>query len=105
MLMHGEEVSSIEVGLQLDFGDLVDEMGRLAWISILNQFASVLTNKEPVFLQTNRYVSSSMSAGAHIEVAFKPHFENPEPAHFPNVEVSIETTRRPRKPEAKTENS
>jgi hypothetical protein len=52
MLLHGDEVRAIEAALQIEFADLVDKMGELAWVSIINQFAPVLINKTPSFLRT-----------------------------------------------------
>jgi hypothetical protein len=49
MLMHGDEVKAIEASLDIDFGDLVDNMGKLAWTCILNQFVPVLVGKHPIF--------------------------------------------------------
>ncbi len=35
-------MKSIEASLEINFGDLVDNMGKLAWTCILNQFITVL---------------------------------------------------------------
>jgi hypothetical protein len=94
MLMHGEEVSEIEAALKIDFSELVDQLGRLAWTAILNQFIPVLLNKHPSFLQTSRYVHINMAGTAHIQIGFIANFNNPDPAHFPTVELSMVRTPR-----------
>jgi methylamine utilization protein MauJ len=99
-LMHGDEVHSIEAALKIEFPNLVNEMGELAWISILNQFTPALVNKTPLFLQTNQYVYMNLSAKAHVQVGFAPNFENPAPSHFPNLNFTI--TSSPRRSDAGT---
>jgi hypothetical protein len=98
MLMHGDEVRAIEAALQIEFPDLVDHMGELAWTSIMNQFVPVLIGKTPLFLQTSRYVHMSVAARGYMRVGFIPNFENPEPSHFPKIDVTIIST--PRRPGA-----
>lgn len=89
MLMHGGETASIERELQIKFSDLVDELGKLAWVALLNQFVPVLLNKRPEFLQTNQYVHMNLSGMAHIQTAFAPNFANPDPAHFPDFTFKL----------------
>jgi hypothetical protein len=95
MLMHGDEVASIETALGIEFGRLVDDLGRLAWVAILNQFVPALVDKEPMFFETNKYVHMTMHAHGHLQIGFDADLENPDPAQFPKVEVSIETIERP----------
>jgi len=89
MLMHGEEVAAVESSLTIDFSDLVDALGQLAWFAIINQFSSVLAGAERRFLRTSNYVHLNMSGVAHMHVGFVPNFENPDPGHFPNVQMSM----------------
>lgn len=89
MLMHGEEVASIEAKLEIEFPNLVNIIGRLAWVSLLNQFVPALLNKKPSFLQTSQYVYTNLRGMAHIQTAFVPNFTNPDPAHFPDFKFSI----------------
>jgi hypothetical protein len=89
LLMHGDEVKSIEQSLGLDFGELVDKMGNLAWTCILNQFVRVLIGKRPMFLQPNHYVYMTVGGSAHINVGFKPDFDNPDPANFPKIDFKM----------------
>jgi hypothetical protein len=96
MLMHGDEVQAIESELQIEFPDLVDKMGYLARISILNQFVPVLVGKTPNFLQTNVYVYKRLGAAVHVQIGFLPNFANPDPGHFPNLNIT--STRTPRFP-------
>lgn len=104
MLMHGDEMTAIEEALQIEFPGLVNDMGKLAWISILNQFLPVLIGKIPVFLECSQYVYMNLSGTAHMQVGFLPNFENPDPAHFPKVKLSLKSTPREReqKPEEST---
>ena len=69
MLMHGDEVDAIESPLEMEFPELVNAMGHLAWVSILNQFAPSLINKAPRFLSTSRYVYMN----AQRRHTFRPH--------------------------------
>jgi hypothetical protein len=91
LLMHGEDVATIEATLQIDFPKLVDAMGHLAWIAILNQFVPALIGRTPHLLHTSRYVHMNMSGVAHMQLGFIPNFENPDPAHFPKVEFTMTT--------------
>ncbi|WP_316237686.1 methylamine utilization protein MauJ [Bradyrhizobium sp. SZCCHNR1015] len=88
-LMHGEDVATIETNLQIDFPELVDALGHLAWVAIINQFAPVLIGNTPRFLSTSRYVHMNMSGVAHMQLGFWPDFDNPDPGHFPKIEFSM----------------
>lgn len=98
MLMHGDEVKSIEAALSIEFPDLVDDMGHLAWIALLNQFVPALVGKQPMFLNVNHYVHMTLTGHAVAQVGFLPNFDNPDPAGFPDLKVSF--TRERRKPSA-----
>jgi hypothetical protein len=87
--MHGEETASIERELQIEFPDLVNSVGKLAWVALLNQFVPALLNKRPEFLETNRYVVMNLSGMAHVQTAFVANFANPDPAHFPNFQFTL----------------
>jgi hypothetical protein len=78
-------------------------MGNLAWVSIINQFIPVLVNKTPLFLRPNQYVYMNFSAFANVKVGFIPNFENPDPSHFPNMNLTINSTPRSSNAESKTE--
>jgi hypothetical protein len=95
MLMHGDDVGSIEAELQIDFPDLVNNLGHLAWISLLNQFLPVLVNRQPALLRTNQYVYYNLSGRVHLQTAFIPNFDNPDPAHFPGIQVNFNTLSPP----------
>ena len=92
--MHGDDVQTIERELKIEFPDLVDQMGHLAWVSILNQFAPVLIGTTPHFLQTNVYVHKRMGGTVHVQLGFLPNFANPDPAHFPNLNITFTKTPR-----------
>jgi hypothetical protein len=92
MLMHGDEVKAIEASLDIEFSDLVDTMGKLAWMCIVNQFAPVLVGKKLTFFQADQYVYMNLSGAAHMQVGFVPNFDNPDPAHFPKVDFSMVST-------------
>lgn len=94
MLMHGEETASIERELGIKFPDLVDELGKLAWWALVNQFTPALREGRPEFLQTNRYVRMNVSGMAHIQTAFVPNFENPDPANFPGITFTLNRSAR-----------
>lgn len=98
MLMHGDEVKSIEEALNLELSELVDDMGELAWVSLMNQFIPALVGKQPVFIQTNQYVHMTMTGNAVMQVGFTANFDNPDPAHFPKVQISMITTKKTREP-------
>jgi hypothetical protein len=88
MLMHGDDTASIERELQIEFPDLVNKLGKIAWVALANQFIPALVNKDAVFVETSRYVHMSFSGMAHIQTAFVPNFTNPDPAHFPDIKFS-----------------
>jgi hypothetical protein len=89
MLMHGEETATIERELQIEFTELVNRLGALAWVALLNQFVPVLLNKKPTFLETNQYVRMNLSGWARIQTAFVPNFANPDPKHFPDIKFTM----------------
>jgi hypothetical protein len=93
-LMHGDELDAIEGSLGVDFADLVNSLGRLAWGAILNQFVKALVDKEPMFLQASQYANMTMSATAHMKIGFVPNFDNPDPAYFPKVDFSVVSRER-----------
>jgi hypothetical protein len=93
-LMHGDEVHTIEASLQVDFTLLVNTLGRFAWTVLFNQFASSMVGKNPMFLQPNQYVAYNLSGVAHVQFGFVPNFDNPDPAHFPKMEISYKMVPR-----------
>jgi hypothetical protein len=102
-LMHGDETEAIEVALDIDFADLVNDVGKLAWFSIFNQFTPNLIGTQPMFLQTSRFVYMNLSGSAHMHIGITPNFDNPDPAHFPKVEITMTSTPRPIPQEQKKE--
>jgi len=95
-LMHGDEIGAIETRLNVNFSEMVDNLGGLAWTSIINQFVPNFVGKEIALLRTNRYVHMSVSLGAHMQVGFMPKFDDPTPDHFPEVLLSMTTHRKPK---------
>jgi hypothetical protein len=89
MLLHGDEVHTIENTLDIDFSELTDELGRFAWTVLLYQFAPLLVDKKPTFLQISNYVQYNLSGAAHMQIGFVTNFDNPDPAHFPKVEMTL----------------
>lgn len=94
MLMHGDEVSAVEQKLGIDFAKLVDHLGRLAWAAIFNQYTPGLVGKTPFLIQTNQYVHMNMLGAAFVQTGFAPNFDNPDPAHFPKIDFTVEFSRR-----------
>lgn len=97
LLLHGEEVSSIESRRGIEFPKLVNDVGRLAYIAIINQFVPVLINKQPTptFVQASHYVRMNMAGVAHFQIGFVADLDNPNPALFPKVQMTIDTAPRP----------
>lgn len=89
MLLHGEEVSAIEAKHKIEFPLLVNHLGQLSWCAIINQFGPVLTGKKVYFCQTNSFVNYSITGSAYVQIGFVPNFDNPDPAHFPKVELTL----------------
>lgn len=102
MLLHGDEIRSIEQELAIEFSHLVDNMGRLAWTAILNQFAPALARTRPHFLHTNSFVSMNMIFSVDMQIGFTPDFDNPDPATFPKVQLSARYVDPPQAPEPST---
>jgi hypothetical protein len=100
MLLHGEETLSIEAALKINFAELVDDMGKIAWVSLVNQFSPVMIGTTPSFIRTSRFVQMNLTGTAHMHVGFTPNFENPDPAHFPKVEFTMVPTPPAPKPTA-----
>jgi hypothetical protein len=91
LLLHAEEVATIEVRCKIEFPRLVNDLGRLAYVAIFNQFAPVLMHKRPTFLQASHFVHMNMSGVAHMQVGFLADLNNPNPATFPKVELTRHT--------------
>jgi len=89
MLMHGTDVPTIEVDLNVEFSQLTDQMGRLAWTAIANQFIPAMVGKNPSFLRPSTFSSLHLTAYANMEVGYDPDFDNPDPANFPKIEFSV----------------
>jgi hypothetical protein len=89
LLLHGDEVSTIETRCKIDFSRLVNDLGRLAYIAIVNQFVPVLRVKKLVLLQASHFVHMNMSGVAHMQIGYLGDLENPNPAQFPKVEMSL----------------
>lgn len=89
-LAHGDAVADIEAALKVKLDDIVNRLGKLAWVAIINQFMPVLAGKQVQFAQTNIYVHTSMMAGVHMQVGFKPNFDNPDAKDFPKINLDIE---------------
>jgi hypothetical protein len=96
LLLHGEEVSTVEARHGIEFSRLVNDVGRLAYISIINQFVPVLVNRQPtpMFLQASHYVRMNMSGVAHFQIGFTPDLQNPDPALFPKVQMTVDRVPR-----------
>ena len=88
-LFHGDEITDIEASLEVDFAELVDKLGAIAWTAIFNQFTRGLVGKRPMFLQPNRYAHMKVTMGAHITFGFEPNFDDPHPDHFPKISVTM----------------
>jgi hypothetical protein len=89
LLLHGEEVPAIEARCGIEFSQLVNKLGHLAYIAIFNQFVPVLVNKKPSFLRASHFVHMNMSGVAHMQIGFLADLNNPNPAQFPKVEMSL----------------
>ena len=90
MLLHGDEVHTIESELGIEFNILVNSMGHLAWAAIFDQFIPVMRGTRPSFLTTNIYVGMNLHFYADVAVAFTPDFDNPDPVTFPKIDISVE---------------
>ena len=89
MLMRGDEVHSIEADLGIEFHKLVDAMGHLAWAAIFDQFVPAMAGTKPSFLTKNIYVGMNLHFHADEQVGFTPDFDNPDPATFPKLKISM----------------
>jgi hypothetical protein len=90
MLLHGDEVHSIEAELGIEFHKLVDSMGHLAWAAIFDQFVPAMAGTKPSFLTKNIYVGMNIHFHADVQVGFTPDFDNPDPTTFPKIQLSME---------------
>jgi hypothetical protein len=89
MLLHGEEASAIEAKHKIEFPIFVNHLGQLAWYAIVSQFGPVLSGKRVHFCQTNSFVNYNITGNAHVQIGFVPNFDNPDPTHFPKVEMTL----------------
>src|SRR6266516_988548 len=47
------------------------------------------SGKQPMFLQPNHYVYMTVGGAAHMNVGYKPNFDNPDPAGFPKIQFTM----------------
>jgi hypothetical protein len=95
MLLHGDETRKIEQELGIEFHRLVDEVGKFAWIAILNRFAPSLVGTRPGFYQSSTYGRMNVVFAANMQVGYTPDFDNPDPALLPKVQLSMQYYDRP----------
>lgn len=98
-LMHGDEIESIEATLQMDFSALVNIIGRVAWLSIFNQYIPYLMGKQVSLLETNRYTHEHIVAGVHLLVFLNANQDDPSLAQMPKLQITMETAERPDEPQ------
>jgi hypothetical protein len=83
-LMHGETRETIEKEIQkkdsdFRFHQIVDQIGKAAWLSILISFDRTKGPEQPgMFLQTSTYVDWSISAKAHMIIGVAGDANNPQ---------------------------
>jgi hypothetical protein len=74
-IMHGDDVAAIEQARAIDLASVVNTLGGVAWIALLNAFLRRPEDRERVknlaFLQTNMYVGQVLSLKAHLLVYSK----------------------------------
>jgi hypothetical protein len=77
MLLHDDEMINIEKELGIEFSRLIDDIGKFAWIAILNRFAPSLVGTQPGFYQASTYgrtnivFSANMQFGYHLSGGLK----------------------------------
>jgi hypothetical protein len=90
MLLHGDEMRNIEKELGIEFNRLVDDIGKLAWIAILNQFAPSLVGTQPGFYQASTCGRTNIVISTNMQFGYTPDFDNPDPALLPKVQLSMQ---------------
>lgn len=95
MLLHGDEIRNIEDELGLEFSQLVDNLGHLAWTAILNQFTAVLVGTKPSFLHVSTFVRRNLVFSVNMQIGLTPNYDDPDPANLPKVQLSKTYVDRP----------
>jgi hypothetical protein len=92
MLLHGEEIHTIETDLKIDFAEVVNSLGHLAWIALVAQFVD--ENTDFPSLRRMSFMDMTMNVGTHVEIGVKADFECPEKSDFPKLQMSMTSRSR-----------
>ncbi len=97
-IMHGETIEEIETRISLPFTELVDRIGRIAWIVIMNSIKLPEEKNHLLLTQANTFIRRNMVARFRMKMGSHGDPNNPTLENQPLPEISI-TTRSPTPPD------
>ena len=94
-IMHGKDVDETCKMLNLEMVDVVDTLGKIAWVTILNVFMPEVTKKLGIqilnLLTTNKYSHHSMDVQLNLSV-FSKNPNEPKLSELGKFEISVSLT-------------
>ena len=98
-LMHGRDRFDIENSLkkldtEASFHDLVDKIGRVAWVGILNAFQKPPGKHRPEFLEVSTFVNWTATLKVHMQVGMPGDPNGPKYEDITLPTVSLEIAER-----------
>lgn len=91
-IMHGDDIEEIEKARNIELSNVVDSLGSIAWIAILNTFRNSF--KEPpnverlCLLQTNMYSHQVLTVAAHL-IVYSSNPDSPTLAELTKPKISL----------------
>ncbi len=91
-LMHGDSIEEIEKARRIELSNIVDSLGSVAWVAILNTFRGSLNKDSEAerlnLLQTNMYSHQVLVVAAHL-VVYSSNPDEPVLSEFARPELSL----------------
>jgi len=94
-IMHGDDIESIEASQEIKFENVVNQLGGVAWASLLNAFTHDPEDKKKIgslsVLQTNMHVHQLLTMKVHMLV-YSSDPQNPKVSELPNPKIEMRFT-------------
>lgn len=97
-LLHGEEVRDVEKSLSISMAEVVDQIGRVAWMALLYAFQATIDGTKD-FLRVDSYTHKVLTTKVHMIVGAGADPNNPRVDDLPSLQISLITRDVPREKE------
>jgi hypothetical protein len=92
-LLHGAEINEIEKTINVNFSYLINKLGKIVWVGILNSFE--FKKETPLdLLETSNYCHKILMTSLVCRIGSGPDKDNPEIEKIANVQVSMQVSKR-----------